>query len=272
MTKPADDLYGAYRQFDDPVLSAVRRETFGEDFGQNSWTTDDEYARLVVPSLDLAEDEHVLEVASGSGGPALHLASITRCRVTGVDVDEGAVATATGAAARAGLADRVTFRVVDGNAPLPFDEDSFDAILCIDAMNHLPDRAAVLREWHRVLRPGRRAVFTDPVVVTGPVTDGELAQRSSIGRFLFVTPDVNERHLDEAGFQLLQQEDVTASAALIAGRWRDARARHRAELVTIEGVERFEGLQRFFDTVHVLSSERRLSRIAYVVEKPAPGV
>ena len=37
----------------------------------------------------------------------------------------------------------------------------------------------------------------------------------------------------------------------------------------IEGEERFEGLQKFFAAVHSLTSERRLSRIAYLVEKPA---
>jgi hypothetical protein len=35
----------------------------------------------------------------------------------------------------------------------------------------------------------------------------------------------------------------------------------------IEGEERFQGLQRFFDMVHRLTSERRLSRIMYLVEK-----
>jgi SAM-dependent methyltransferase len=49
-------------------------------------------------------------------------------------------------------------------------------------MNHFPDRVKVFQEWRRVLRPGRRAVFTDPVVITGSVTNDELALRSSIKR------------------------------------------------------------------------------------------
>jgi hypothetical protein len=40
-------------------------------------------------------------------------------------------------------------------------------------------------------------------------------------------------------------------------------------LVEIEGKERFAGLQQFFATVHRLTSERRLSRFVYLVEKPA---
>jgi SAM-dependent methyltransferase len=260
------DLYGMYSHFTDPVSDAIRKETFGTDIGQNSWLTVDEYERL-LPSLQLAPDNHILEIASGSGGPALYLARTTGCRVTGIDQNESGVATATEMAARVGEAVRVQFRVANATSVLPFAEDSFDGLVCIDAMNHFPDRLAVLREWHRVLRAGRRALFTDPVVITGPVTNAELALRSSIGVFLFVPSGLNERLIEQAGFRLIRQEDVTDNAASVAGRWHRARQAHEDDLLRIEGEERFEGLQRFFEVVHLLSSQKRLSRIAYVAEK-----
>jgi SAM-dependent methyltransferase len=159
--------------------------------------------------------------------------------------------------------------VANANSLLPFDDDSFDAILCIDSMNHFPDRLKVFQEWHRVLRPGRRAVFTDPVVVTGPVTNDELALRSSIGLFLFVPPGVNEQLIEAAGFRLVRQEDVTANAAMVSGRWHRSRQHHKDALIKMEGEERFAGLQQFFAAVHRLTSDRRLSRLVYLVEKPA---
>jgi len=250
------------------VLDAIRKETFGVDIGQNSWVTVDEYDRF-LPWLDLAADHHVLEVASGSGGPALYLARTTGCRVTGIDSNESGVATASQMAAKSGDAQQVRFSVADANTELPFEEGSFDALLCIDSMNHFPNRLSVLREWHRVLRTGRRALFTDPVVITGPVTNDELALRSSIGLFLFVPPGINERLIEQAGFRLIRQEDVTDNAALVAGRWHRARHAHKDDLLRIEGEKRFEGLQRFFEAVHSLTSQRRLSRIAYLAEKLA---
>ena len=265
MPKPVD-LYKNYDHFATRVLDAVRQETYGEDIGQNSWTTADEYDRL-VPLLNLKAGGHVLEVASGSGGPARYLARLTNCRVTGVDVSESGVATATQLAADAGDAERVTFRVADATARMPFDDASFDGIISIDAMNHMPNRLDVFREWGRVLRKGARALFTDPVVISGPVTNEELATRSSIGLFVFVPSEVTERYIAEAGFDLVEKEDVTANAALTSGRWRDARAHYRDELIKMEGEEHFEGLQKFFDVVHRLTSERRLSRIAFVMEK-----
>jgi len=270
MAKRIDLFDSTYSHFTKRVLETIRKETFGQDIGQNSWTTIDEYDRF-LSWLDLRPEHHLLEVASGSGRPGLYVANRAGCRVTGIDANEAGVATATQSAADSNQADRVTFTVANANSPLPFDGDSFDAILCIDSMNHFPDRLKVFQEWRRILRPGRRAVFTDPVVITGPVTNDELALRSSIGLFLFVPIGVNEQLIEAAGLRLVKQEDVTANAALVSGRWHGSRERHKDALIKIEGEERFAGLQQFFAAVHRLTTERRLSRIVYLVEKPGVG-
>jgi SAM-dependent methyltransferase len=260
------DLYSAYSNFTEQVLAAIREETFGTDIGQNSWITAAEYDRF-ISWLRIEPQHHVIEVASGSGGPARYLAERTGCRVTGIDANEGGIETATRTVNEEGLGNRVTFRLADATARLPFDDNTFDGLLCIDAMNHLPNRLEVFREWHRILRPKRRAVFTDPVLITGPVTNDELALRSLVGVFLFVPPGANEQFISDAGFNLVQQEDVSENAAQVSKRWHDARLRYRDELLQIEGAERFEGLQKFLASVHRLTSERRLSRIVYMVEK-----
>src|SRR4051812_14934652 len=260
------DLYSSYSRFGDHVLTAIRQETFETDIGQNSWITVEEYDRF-LSWLRLGAESHVLEVASGSGGPALYAATKTRCRVTGVDASEAGVATASQKAAASGQSERVKFRLADANAPLPFEANSFDGLLCMDSMNHFPNRLGVLKEWHRLLRVGHRAVFTDPVVITGAVTNEELALRSSVGLFVFVPPGLNEMLIEQAGLWLIRQEDVTSNAALVSNRWHTARAAHKEELVELEGNERFEGLQKFFDSVFRLTNERRLSRFVYLVEK-----
>ena len=265
MSKRIDLFDSTYGHFSEQVLDAIRKLTFGHDIGQNSWTTVDEYDRF-ISLLNLRPEDHVLEVASGSGGPALYLASKVGCYVTGIDANENGIVTANQTAAKSNAATRVNFKLADANARLPFDDNAFDGLLCIDSMNHFANRASVFREWSRVLKLGARAVFTDPVVITGPVTNDELAMRSSIGLFLFVPPGVNEQLIDGASLHLVQQEDVTENAALISERWQQARQQYKDSLVQIEGEERFEGLQQFFAAVHRLTSERRLSRIMYLVE------
>jgi SAM-dependent methyltransferase len=256
----------AYANFTENVLASIREATFGEDIGQNSWVTVDEYAEY-VQSLRLNKNSHVLEVASGSGGPALHLAAKTGCRVTGIDANPSGVATANQAATRGGVAERLHFMVVNATQPLPFADNTFDALMCIDSMNHFPNRGDSLKEWCRILKPGGRAIFTDPVVLTGPVTNEELAARSSIGLFVFVPKGLNEELIVKAGFKLVSQLDATENAALVSRRWREARQRFRDELLLMEGEENFEGVQKFLGAVHRLTAERRLSRIAYVAEK-----
>jgi SAM-dependent methyltransferase len=260
------DLYGTYSHFEADVLARVRRKTFGEDFGQNSWTTAQEY-RLWAEWLGLDAHSRVLEVASGSGGPAIFLAELCGGRVTGIDINAHGIAAAIQRANAHGLAGRVAFEEADASERLPFPDRAFDAILCVDAANHLADRLRVLKEWHRVLEPGGSALFTDPVVVTGLVTNEELAERSSIGRFVFAPPGVNERLIEQAGFELVRQEDATENAAAVSRRWHEARVEDREALVGIEGEERYANLQRFFSSVHRLTSERRLSRFVYVARK-----
>lgn len=266
MTTHVDFFDKPYANFAEQVLVAIREETFGQDIGQNSWVTSGEYEAF-MRFLDLGPASNVLEVASGSGGPAVHLAHRTGCQLTGIDANPNGVAVARQAATRAGLEARLNFQVTDATRALPFGEASFDALLCIDSMNHFPDRGYSLSEWHRVLKPGGRAVFTDPVLITGAITNDELAQRSSIGLFVFVPRGHNEELIMKAGFRLVSQLDLTENAALVSRRWREARARFREELVRMEGETQFDGVQKFLGAVHRVTAERRLSRVAYFVEK-----
>ena len=262
------DLYGtAYGNFAAEVLAQVRRDTYGEDFGQSSWVTGPEYRRF-FRLLGLAAADHVLDVGCGSGGPALFLAREAGCRVTGVDVSEEGIQAGLTLAHRAGLDDRVHFRRADVREPLPFSDGAFGAVVCMDAMCHLPDRGRLLGEWHRVLRPGGRLLYTDPVVVTGPVSNEELATRSSTGYFEFGPPGVNERLIDQAGFELVRAEEVTENEVEVSRRWHAARQQRAADLIRLENEETFAGLQRFLAVVHNLTFEHRLSRFAYLGRKP----
>ena len=262
------NLYdNVYADFASRAEAAVRQETYGEDLGQSSWLTAREWLEF-ADQLAIGAGSEVLEVGSGSGGPAVYLALARGCRITGVDINEHGIRNAAGLAQARGVADLVHFQAVDASRPLPFPERRFDAVVSNDAMCHIRERSAVLQDWRRVLRPGGRALFTDAMVLTGIVSHEELAIRSSIGFYLFVPPGENERLLQAAGFAVLGVQDVTGSAAEVAHRWHDARERQRQTLVAREGPANFDGLQRFLRCVHTLSVEGRLSRYAYLAERP----
>jgi ubiquinone/menaquinone biosynthesis C-methylase UbiE len=160
------DLYNTtYSNFSSAVMEQIRRETYGDDIGQNSWLTADEF-RQFFAMIDLTPQSNVLEVACGSGGPALFMARTVGCHVTGVDINENGIATANRMATAQGLNGRVRFQLIDASQALLFTDGSFDALICIDSINHLPNRSKVLGEWYRLLKPGGRVLFTDPIVVT----------------------------------------------------------------------------------------------------------
>jgi 2-polyprenyl-3-methyl-5-hydroxy-6-metoxy-1,4-benzoquinol methylase len=255
-----------YGNFETELYSEIRREAFGEDLGQNSWLTADEQDRF-LSWLDLSPGKVLLDVACGAGGPALRIGAKTGCSVVGIDVHEQAVSTACSLAIQRGLSRRAEFRVVDAAQQLPFYEASFDAITCIDAINHFPDRPRLIAEWARLLKPAGRLLFTDPITVTGPLTDAEIAVRSSAGFYLFVPPGYDDRIIAECGLHLLVSDDVTRNMAEIAERRKKARASRSLALREVEGDQTYESQQEFLTVASRIAGENRLSRFVYVAEK-----
>lgn len=255
-----------YGNFQSDLYAEIRRDAFGEDIGQSSWLTANEQDKF-LGRLNLGSGKSLLDVACGSGGPALRIAETTGCSVAGVDVHEQAIATANSLSAQRGLTERAQFQAADATTQLPFPDARFDAITCIDAINHLPNRPRILADWARLLKPGGRLLFTDPITVTGPLTNDEITVRSSIGFFLFVPRDYDERVISQCGLRLLVCEDVTANMAEIAERRRAARAAREADLREIEGDQSYEGQQEFFAVASRIAREGRLSRFLYVAEK-----
>lgn len=254
-----------YARLDSTPHLEVRRETFGEDLGQSGWTSGAE-ARAAYRAAGFGEGDEVLEIACGSGGLALLLAREAGARVVAVDLSAEAIAAAARQARRCGLAGRVELRVVDAARPLPFADGRFSGVVCWDSIDHLPRRERRLADWHRVLRPGGRLVFTDPSVVTGPLSSDEMALRSGGGHLVVVPPGVDELLLEESGFDL-EVEDRTAAVAGLAARCHEARAHRASRLRALEGAAAFERRQREVALAYRLAAQQRLSRLLFVARK-----
>jgi ubiquinone/menaquinone biosynthesis C-methylase UbiE len=118
--------------------------------------------RKALVLADLRPGESVLDVGCGTGMLAIEAQQRVGAagRVCGVDPVGDNIERARSTATRKRLA--VDFRtgVVE---QLPFENDSFDAVLSTIMMHHLPDdlRSAGLSEIARVLRPGGRLVIAD---------------------------------------------------------------------------------------------------------------
>lgn len=110
-----------------------------------------------VSEIDLPDSARVLEVGSGTGAVARTLARLEKAgRVHGVEPSPVFLAKARELAE--GI-DNLVFEDGDGRS-LRFDDASFDLVVLHTLLCHVPEPEGVLREAHRVLKPGATlAVF-----------------------------------------------------------------------------------------------------------------
>jgi demethylmenaquinone methyltransferase/2-methoxy-6-polyprenyl-1,4-benzoquinol methylase len=112
-------------------------------------------ARVGTAPAGTAPVGTVLDVASGTAGVAIQLASRSGARVIGVDLTEQMLRRGNANVTGAGLAGRVA--LVAGQAEqLPFPDASFDALTFTYLLRYVADPQATLAELARVVRPGGR--------------------------------------------------------------------------------------------------------------------
>jgi len=109
-------------------------------------------------SETLAEGSSVLEVAPGPGYFAIELAKLGNYKITGIDISK----TFVDIASENARAESVEINFQHGNASsMPFEDNSFDLIVCRAAFKNFSDPVGALKEMRRVLRPGGQALIID---------------------------------------------------------------------------------------------------------------
>ena len=107
---------------------------------------------------DVPSGSRILEVAPGPGFLAIELAKAGYNEIVAVDISRSFVEIARQNAAREGVG--VKFRM--GNAAsLPFPGARFDRVVCRAAFKNFSAPLDALREMHRVLKPGGKALIID---------------------------------------------------------------------------------------------------------------
>ncbi|MGE3272638.1 MAG: methyltransferase domain-containing protein [Chloroflexota bacterium] len=110
--------------------------------------------------LGLDASSTVLDLATGRGASAIHLAQTLGCRVIGVDYSAQNVVMAREAARAGGVERLVSFRQGDAEH-LPIRDAEVDAAICECAFCTFPDKPTAARELARVVRPGGRLGLSD---------------------------------------------------------------------------------------------------------------
>ena len=156
--------------------------------------------------LKITPGMHLLDIGSGIGGAARHLAATYGARVTGIDLTDECVTVATALADWVGLSEQVSFRQASA-LDLPFEAGSFDGATMLHVGMNIADKARLFAEAARVLKPGGRIGVYD-VMRTG---EGALAfpvpwAADEATSFLARASDYKAA-LTAAGFEIAAEEN-----------------------------------------------------------------
>ena len=165
--------------------------------------------RMAELLTGLKSGARVLDVGAGFGGAARVLAKKYGAHVTCLNLSEVENRRNRRLTEQQGLSDLV--EVVHGSfEDIPEPDDTFDIVWSQDAILHSGNRAKVLKEVARVLKPGGEFIFTDPMQaddvkdesVLKPIYDR--IHLDSLGSFAFY-----RKELGKLGFEEVKIEDLT---------------------------------------------------------------
>ncbi len=152
----------------------------------------------IVEEAQVAAGMQVLDVACGTGEPAISLAArANSAAVTGIDISPAPLKIAAQRAAERGRTN-VRFQQADAQQ-LPFLNESFDLLTCRLGVMFFADAGRAFGEMQRVLKPGGRAVL----LAWGPMQQPYF--ETTIGTILRLLPELQLPASGAAMFKFAQQ-------------------------------------------------------------------
>ena len=159
--------------------------------------------------IELADE--VLDVGCGLAAPAVRMARRYGCRITGVNISREQVRQGNELIADLNLSDRVIVQRGDARA-LHFPDESFDAIVCLEAAGDIcvteAEKSSLVRHFYRILRPGGHVGFSD-LALRNPLSRAEDRELRAVlyhsaAELVTDWPAIFNR----AGFRIVESHDI----------------------------------------------------------------
>lgn len=181
------------------------------------------YAKHVAERIGLLRPEQILETAAGTGIVTRAVGeAVPGATIVATDINPALVEFA----AQQVQSEQVTFQRADAQ-DLPFDDATFDLVLCLFGIVFFPDKIRANAEARRVLRPGGCYVLvTFDRLDLNPIPKAAGEAVASLfpndprymerGPFSYTDPELVDRDLRAAGFEDIELETVELSSRVIA--------------------------------------------------------
>jgi cyclopropane fatty-acyl-phospholipid synthase-like methyltransferase len=248
-------------------LSAAALAHGAASIGQECLLTEDEIATL-ARRAGITAGESVLDIGSGTGGPACYLAREFECRVLGVDVSAVGHAQAQARARDSGLDHLAQFCLGDiHTVALPL--AGFDVVIGLDSWCHIPRRAALLQRCAELLRGGGRVAFYDHVV-RQPLAEDQRQRFCAAWRFADLeSPASYLQALEAVGLEPLWHEETSAYITRFYTRVLEGYLAERARFEAARGPELYQQGRERLEMSQRLAAAGVLGEFGCIAVKPA---
>jgi cyclopropane fatty-acyl-phospholipid synthase-like methyltransferase len=219
------------------LLTKIERSNCGCDYGSTSFTTVEQVDRL-GSMLALTPGKHLLDIGAGAGWPGLYLAKKSGCDVTLTDLPIEGLQRAKERAALDKLPGKNSMVIASG-AMLPFSNGRFNAISHADVLCCLIEKLGVLKACREAISSDGNMAFS--VILTTPgLTGADYRKAVESGPSFIAADDDYPNLIRAAGWDLIEQIDLSADFFTTLGVMRDNELENADELEKLLGSEETE--------------------------------
>ena len=202
-----------------------------------------------IKMTGLDQQSRVLEIGSGFGGPARHIATSTGAKVTALELQPDQNSLAKELTQRCGLSNLVDHACGDFLS-YPWSDAEFDCIVSWLAIFHIPDRQKLLQISSGLL-PNNGLFFTEDMYCRQRMSDVESKELEK-GMYAGYMPDLDTYTEDfqRAGFEILRCDEMSDNwTAFTTDRLDDYR-RNRERHIRVHDESTFVAMEDFYELVN----------------------
>ena len=219
-----------------------------------------------IDLMGIDSNSKVLEIGSGLGGPARHIAEKTKASIAALELQSDQNEVAKELTNRCGLANHIE-HICGDFLDYKWDNQSYDAIVSWLAIYHIPERPKLLSISKKLLNPGG-LYFAEDLYARKSLQEKEKMELQS-GLYAAYLPDLEQYKLDliDAGFNIVHctemSDNWTEFTSQRLAAYQQAKNRH----IQIHGQPTYEAMEEFYQLVNRNFKSGALGGIKILAQK-----
>jgi ubiquinone/menaquinone biosynthesis C-methylase UbiE len=220
------------------------------DFGITKHMGGQRATRELVELCHIDQNKSLLVIGCGIGSSLVYIARQFGCQITAIDISEGMIARAEERMIKYGLDKIIILKVADAQK-LPFENNTFDAVISESVTAFLPDKQKGLKEYERVTKPGGYVGINEVTWIKEPTPDLEDYAYNILG---------GARFLNSESWKALMTGARLQELVVVNGRFKGG-AQLIEEMRLSDLSDRFKAMGRFIRGVFNNPAYRRYSQL-----------